>query len=168
VIVVRKLGLPGNEEAAMGAIASEGVEVINKDVMRWIQIPQSEIAKIRHTENNELSRREQVYRGDRPLYHVQNQIVVLADDGIATGSTMKAAMTALRQLNPKWLAVAVPVAPVDALNSINSLADEAICPLTPVYFRSVGEWYRDFSQTTDTDVREALDQTWNTNTRHVA
>jgi putative phosphoribosyl transferase len=168
VIVVRKLGLPGNEEVAMGAIASGGVEVINEDVMRWIGLPQSEIAKIRRTENNELLRREQAYRGDRPLYHVQDQIVVLVDDGIATGATMKAAVTALRQLNPKWLAVAVPVAPSDAFNAINSLADEVICPLIPVNFRSVGEWYRDFSQTTDAEVRQTLDQTWNIHRRHVA
>jgi putative phosphoribosyl transferase len=94
--------------------------------------------------------------------------VVLVDDGIATGATMKATVTALKQLNPKWLAVAVPVAPSDAFNAINSLADEVICPLIPVQFRSVGEWYRDFSQTTDAEVRQTLDQTWNTNRRYVA
>lgn len=163
VIVVRKLGVPGHEEVAMGAIATGGVEVINADVVRSFGVPDSAIEKIRRIEKKELQRRELAYRGDRPPYHVQNRIVIIADDGIATGATMKAAVTALRQLNPERIIAAAPVAPPDAYNSMSKAADKFICPVIPIYFRSVGQWYQDFSQTTDAEVKEILNQAWDTN-----
>lgn len=168
LILVRKLGVPGHEEVAMGAIASGDVEVINEDVMKQIRAPDSVIERIRQIEKDELKRRELAYRGDRPPYSVQNKIVILVDDGIATGATMKAAVMALRQSNPKRLVIAVPVAPADATHILSEIADEVICPATPVYFRSVSEWYHDFSQTTDTEVRDILARAWNAERRFVA
>lgn len=163
VIVVRKLGVPGHEEVAMGAIATGGVEVINEDVVRSFGVPDSAIEKIRRIEKNELKRRELTYRGDRPPYNVQSRIVIIVDDGIATGATMKAAITALRQLNPERIIAAAPVAPSDAANTMSKAADRFICPVIPAYFRSVGEWYHDFSQTTDAEVKEILNRAWNAN-----
>lgn len=161
VIVARKLGVPGHEEVAMGAIATGGVEVINADVVRSFGVPDSAIEKIRRIENKELLRRERAYRGDRPPYNVQSRNVIIVDDGIATGATMKAAVTALRQLNPERIIAAAPVAPSDVFSTMSKAADKFICPVIPIYFRSVGEWYHNFSQTTDVEVKEILNRAWN-------
>jgi putative phosphoribosyl transferase len=168
LVLVRKLGVPGHEEVAMGAIASGGVEVINEDVMKQIRAPDAVIEKIRQSEKNELERRELAYRGGRPPYDARNKIVILVDDGIATGATMKAAVMALRQSKQKHLVIAVPVGPADTIHSLREIADEVICPATPVYFRSVGEWYHDFSQTTDTEVKGILARAWHAEKRRVA
>jgi predicted phosphoribosyltransferase len=157
VFIVRKLGLPGYEELAMGAIASGGVRVLNDDVVRSLGIPESVIAAVTERELRELKWRERTYRGDRPAPEVAGRVVILVDDGIATGSTMLAAIHALRRLAPKRIVVAVPTAAQSTRDEIGREVDEYICEITPSPFYAVGVWYDDFSQTTDDEVRELLD-----------
>ena len=156
VFVVRKLGVPGHEELAMGAIASGGVRVLNEDVVRGLQLPDEIIESVSAHEQAELERRERLYRGERPLINLQGKTVIVVDDGLATGATMRAAVAALRQMGPQRIVVAVPVGSVDIVDQMRSVADEVICLYTPEPFRAVGLWYSDFSQTTDQEVRDLL------------
>jgi predicted phosphoribosyltransferase len=156
VILVRKLGVPGHEELAMGAIASGGVRVLSDDVIDALGISERDVAAVAAAEEDELERREQAYRGTRAPPEVRGRTVILVDDGLATGSTMRAAAAALRSQYPRRLVVAVPVAPASTCDALRDLADEVICLATPQNFHSVGEWYEDFSQTTDEEVRRLL------------
>ncbi len=156
VYVVRKLGSPGNEELAMGAIASGGVRVLNDDVVNLLGVRADVIERVAHQELRELERRERLYRGDRPPVQVTGRTVVLVDDGLATGSTMKAAVLALRRQAPARIVAAVPVASRPALDEVRALVDEVVCALTPEAFYAVGLWYEDFSQTTDQEVQRLL------------
>jgi predicted phosphoribosyltransferase len=156
VFVVRKLGLPGHPELAMGAIASGGVGVLNDDVLRSIAVPQTAIDAVTRTEQVELERRERAYRHGRPPVPIDGRVVILVDDGLATGSTMKAAVMAVRRLHPARVVVAVPVGAWETCHELRELADEVVCAFTPEPFRAVGLWYADFSQTTDAEVRELL------------
>jgi predicted phosphoribosyltransferase len=158
VFLVRKLGVPGREELAMGALASGGVRVLNQDVVGALGIPEEVIDEVTAAEAQELRRREQTYRGDRPLPDVAGRTVILVDDGLATGSTMRAAVAALRRLDPARIVVAVPVGAVDTCSELEAEADEVVCALTPEPFLAVGLWYEDFTQTGDEEVRELLDR----------
>jgi predicted phosphoribosyltransferase len=158
IFVVRKLGVPGHEELAMGAISTGGVRVLNDDVVDYLQIPGDVIDAIAAIELRELERRERAYRGDRPEPNVQGKTIILVDDGLATGSTMRAAAAALRQQNPARIVVAVPVSAPQTCDEYRMGVDEIICASTPEPFRGVGQWYRDFSQTTDDEVRELLEK----------
>jgi predicted phosphoribosyltransferase len=156
VFLVRKLGVPGREELAMGAIASGGVYVLNEEAVQALGIPDEVIQQVALEEQRELERRERVYRGDRPHPDVRGKIVILVDDGLATGSTMRAAVAALRRQGPAKILVAVPVGSPETCSELQAVADEAICARTPEPFYAVGLWYEDFSQTTDEEVRELL------------
>jgi len=156
VFIVRKLGAPGQPEYAMGALASGGLRVLNENVVRLLDIAQAEIDAVVEAEQRELERREQLYRDALPPLDVRNRTVILVDDGLATGSTMAAAVKALRRLQPLYIAVAVPTAPADTCEALRAEADTVICATTPEPFRAVGLWYEDFAQTTDDEVRELL------------
>jgi putative phosphoribosyl transferase len=156
VFLVRKLGVPGQEELAMGAIASNGVRVFNYYTIRMLAIPVAEIARIEKEARQELDRREKLYRGDSTPLEVRGKTVILVDDGLATGSSMRAAVTAIRKLKPSRLVVAVPVGTAEACKRFEEEVDEMVCAHEPEPFRAVGEWYDDFSQTTDEEVRELL------------
>jgi putative phosphoribosyl transferase len=158
VFLVRKLGLPGQEELAMGAIATGGVRVLNKDVVAYLAIPQRIIDTVTRQEQLELERRERLYRGDRPAPEFRGVTVILVDDGLATGSTMRAAIAALKKLEPGRVVVAVPVAPPSTVKEIEKEVDDVVCMLMPEPFDGVGRWYQDFSQTTDQEVRSLLDR----------
>jgi predicted phosphoribosyltransferase len=163
VFLVRKLGLPGHEELAMGAIASGGVRVLNDQVVHALRIPDHVIDAVAAWENQELVRRERLYRGERPPPDVRGRTVILIDDGLATGATMLAAVKALRQLQPAHIVVAVPTAAPDTCEMLRAEVDEIICAITPEPFHAVGLWYEDFPQTTDEEVRELLAQSANAN-----
>jgi predicted phosphoribosyltransferase len=157
VFVVRKLGLPGFEEFAMGAIASGGIRVLNEAVVSHLRIPVDVIDKITATEFTELERRERLYRGTRAPVDITGQTVIIVDDGLATGSTMRAAVKALRIKNPKKIVVAVPVGARETCDSFRHEVDTiAVCAITPEPFNAVGLWYRNFSQTTDAEVQQLL------------
>jgi predicted phosphoribosyltransferase len=156
VFVVRKLGLPGHEELAMGAIASGGVIVLNDDVVRGLRIPDDVIQQVAERERHELARREQSSRGDRAPLELRGRIAILVDDGVATGSSMLAAIKALRQLEPKRIVVAVPVAPASTCHELQAVVDEVICATTPEPFYAVGQAYWNFEQTSDDEVGELL------------
>jgi len=156
VFLVRKLGVPGHEELAMGAIASGGVIVLNEDVVDSLDISPEVIDRVAALERRELERREREYRDDHPPPDVRGRTVILIDDGLATGSTMRAAIAALRRGEPGRIVVAVPVGPPDACAEFGHEADEAVCAHEPDPFYSVGAWYHDFTQTTDGEVRDLL------------
>jgi predicted phosphoribosyltransferase len=156
IFIVRKLGVPGFEELAAGAIASGGVRVLNEDVVRAIPYAEAAIEAVTVKETAELERREQIYREGRPAPGLRDKIVILVDDGLATGATMRAAVKALRQQSAAKIVVAVPVGPPDTCHELAQQADEAICLSTPPFFQAVGQYYEDFSQTSDDDVRELL------------
>ena len=157
VFTVRKLGVPGHEELAMGAIASGGVRVLNHDVLSYIRIPDEEIDRVAANELRELERRERLYRGARPPLEVRDLIVIVVDDGLATGSTMRAAVKALRQKGPKQIVVAAPVGARETCDSFKDEVDVVcVCALRPEPFQAVGLWYADFEQTTDDEVRSLL------------
>jgi putative phosphoribosyl transferase len=158
VFVVRKLGVPGHEELAMGALASGGVRVLNADVIQSLGISTEVIEAVTAREAEELARRERAYRGDRPPAEVAGRLVILVDDGLATGATMRAAATALRDRGPSRIVVAVPVGAPDACEALGRVVDDTICLLRPVWFSAVGAWYDDFSPTTDAEVRELLER----------
>jgi len=151
---VRKLGVPGHEELAMGAIASGGICVLHDEVIRIAGLPDSVIERVAAEEQKELLRRERAYKGERPPLSIENRIVVLVDDGLATGSTMRAAIAAVRQRCPAKVTVAVPVAAPETCDALKAEADEVRCARTPAFFFGVGQWYEDFSQTTDEEVRD--------------
>lgn len=156
VFIVRKLGVPGFEELAAGAIASGGVRVLNEDVMLAIPHADEAIEAVTARETAELERREHEYRDGRPAPELRDRVVILIDDGLATGATMRAAVKALRQSAATKIVVAVPVGPPDTCREIEQQADETICLSTPEFFQAVGQYYEDFSQTSDDDVRELL------------
>ena len=156
VFVVRKLGVPGHEELAMGAIASGGICVLNEDLVRAAGIPNEIIKAVAADEERELERREHLYREGRPAVAVRGRTVILVDDGLATGSSMRVAVMALKRKKPAQIVVAVPVGAPETCAEIESEVDQIICLVTPEPFRSVGEWYQDFSQTPDEEVRDLL------------
>ena len=158
IFVVRKLGMPGQPEFAIGAIASGGVVVLNDEAIRWHHIAQSEIDAVAREELVELQRREQAYRQGRPLIDLQGRTVMLVDDGLATGSSMRAAVQAVRTFEPARVIVAVPVGASSTCDTFAAITDETVCARTPEPFNAVGLWYRDFSQTTDEEVRGLLQQ----------
>jgi putative phosphoribosyl transferase len=156
VFVVRKLGVPGHEELAMGAIASGGVRILNEDVMRLLDILPEFIHTVAAREQRILEYREHFYRGEQPVPETQGRTVLLVDDGLATGATMRAAVAALRQRQPARIVIAVPVAAGSACDELRAVADEVVCAATPKPFRAVGLWYEDFSATSDAEVRDLL------------
>jgi len=156
VLVVRKLGVPGHEEYAMGALASGGVRVLNDEVVQRLGISDAAVDAVTRHEQRELERRERLYRGGRPLPDMRGRTVILVDDGLATGSTMLAAVRALRAQQPARIVVAVPTAAAETCVQLRSEADEVVCATTPEPFGAVGMWYDDFSQTSDEEVRELL------------
>jgi predicted phosphoribosyltransferase len=158
VFVVRKLGAPGHPELAMGAIASGGVQVLNQDVIRELGISELEIEVAAACEMLELERRERDYRGNRPPLEVHGRTTVLIDDGLATGASMRAAIAALRRLDAGKIVVAVPVAAPPTCAAMERYVDEMVCLITPPEFQAVGEWYEDFSQTSDDEVRHLLEK----------
>jgi putative phosphoribosyl transferase len=158
VFLVRKLGFPGQEELAIGAIASGGARLLNAAIIRSLHLPPQQVEAITEQETKELERREHLYRGDRAAPDIQGHTLILVDDGIATGSSMRVAIMALRQKNPRKLIAAVPVAPFTICKRLQQETDAVVCLSTPPDFYAVGEWYRDFSQISDTTVRELLDR----------
>lgn len=160
VLLVRKLGTPGQPELAMGAVASGNVQVLNDDVIRGRQVSASELAAELSQELAELHRREQAYRGSRPWPELRGRQVLLVDDGVATGATMLAAIAAVRQQHPADIIVAIPVAPADTLSKLQTVAEQVICLFSPTPFYAIGQWYVDFNQTSDDDVRSLLAQAW--------
>jgi len=158
VFVVRKLGAPQQPELAMGAIASGGVRVINNEVVHALRITPEQLADTAEREAIELERREHAYRGDRAPVDVSGKCVLLVDDGVATGYTMRAAVAALRQREPKKIIIAVPVAAKDTFEELKLHADAVICLMTPFDFAAVGQWYRHFDQTSDDEVRVLLER----------
>ena len=158
VFVVRKIGLPGHRELAMGAIASGGVRVLNEDVLTWRRVSQDDINAVVAEEQRELARRERLYRGHRPRLAIADQVVILVDDGLATGSTMMAAVQAIRALGPSRVVVAAPVGSAEACQKLAHVADEVVCRRIPPRFAAVGDWYVDFSETSDQEVRALLNQ----------
>jgi putative phosphoribosyl transferase len=159
LLLVRKLGLPGHEELAMGAIATGGIRVLNPEVVQGLGIPATVIDKVAAAELQELQRRERVYRGNRPTPQLEGRCVILIDDGLATGATMRAAIAAVRQQKPARLVVAVPVAPPATIALLRKEADEVVCPATPEPFFGIGQWYEDFTQVTDSEVQKLLRHT---------
>lgn len=162
IFLVRKLGYPGQEELAMGAIASGGVIIYNENIIRMGGISEKDIQSAIARESQVLQNREQLYRGDRPPLQVKDKIVILIDDGIATGATMRAAIAGLKKLNCKKIIVATPVAPPDTYETLLNEADEVVCLELPYPFYAIGGWYQDFSQTSDEEVISLLNQTTET------
>jgi putative phosphoribosyl transferase len=158
VFLVRKLGVPGHEELAMGAIASGGVLVLNEQVLRMLEISENVVREAAEQEARELHRREQIYRGNRPRPEVRGHIVVLIDDGLATGASMRAAVAAIRQEEPAGILIAVPVAPPETVAELEAEVEQFICLETPDPFYAVGIYYRHFPQVTDEEVHDLLEQ----------
>jgi putative phosphoribosyl transferase len=158
VFLVRKLGLPGQEELAMGAIASGGVKVLNSEVVESLRVPDHVIEKVAAEEQRELERREKEYRAGRPAPEIEGRVVIVIDDGLATGSTMRAAARALRQQHPKRIVVAVPVGAASTCAEFRDEVDETICAIAPEQFYAVGMWYEDFLQTSDEEVKTLLEE----------
>lgn len=156
VFLVRKLGFPGSEEFAMGAIASGGVRVLNEPVLERYGVPEAVVETVARREEHELTRREKSYRGDLPRLDVSGKTVIVVDDGLATGFSMRAAVKALRSLGPRRIVVAVPVGPRETVEDLRLLADEVVCPATPEPFLAVGRFYEDFDQTADREVVDLL------------
>jgi predicted phosphoribosyltransferase len=156
IFLVRKLGLPGHPEYAMGAIATGGVQVLNEEAIGWYHIPQDVVTAVVASEKLELQRREAAYRGGRTATPIAGKVIVIVDDGLATGASMRAAVTAVRQLQPSRIVVAVPVGAPSTCRDLQELADEVVCARTPEPFSAVGQWYRDFSQTGDDEVQALL------------
>jgi len=156
VFIVRKLGVPGFEELALGAIASGGVRVLNDDVVRVLPNASELVESVTARETAELQRREQAYRDGRPPPELRGRVVILVDDGLATGATMRAAVAALRQLGAARIVVAVPVGAADTCRELEEEVDETVCVMAPEWFQAVGQFYEDFSQTSDDEVRELL------------
>jgi putative phosphoribosyl transferase len=164
IFLVRKLGVPGHAELAMGAIASGGVRVMNEDVLRSVAVTPEMIDRVAEREALELKRRESAYRGDRAPLDVRGKTVILVDDGLATGASMRAAAEGIRQLEPKRVIVAVPVAAASTCDELRQDVDEVVCAHTPEPFLAVGMWYERFEQTSDAEVRELLARSWHEET----
>lgn len=158
VFVVRKLGVPGQEELAMGAIATGGTRILRDDILHALALPEAAIDQVTAQERQELERREKAYRDDRPAPDLKDRTVILVDDGLATGATMQVAVEALRQYQPAQIVVAVPTAAPETCRSFESKVDAVICAQTPEPFYAVGLWYKNFAQTTDQEVRDLLKQ----------
>ena len=156
VCLVRKLGVPGHKELAMGAIATGGVRVINENVVDWLRISPETINQVAAIEMRELDRRSHTYRGNRPLLKVKNHTIILVDDGIATGATIRAAIATLKKQQPRKLVVAVPVAAASTCEELQAEVDQVVCVMMPEDLCAIGIWYEDFQQTTDTEVCELL------------
>lgn len=156
VFLVRKLGVPGHSELAMGAIAPGGIEILNHDLIDDLGISPASVAQVAASERLELERRNRVFRGDRATPELTSKTAILVDDGLATGATMQAAVTALRRMGPAAIVVAVPVGAPDTCDRLRPLADRLICLTTPSSFSAVGQWYENFSQTTDNEVKQLL------------
>ena len=156
IFIVRKLGLPGREELAIGAIASGGIRVLNNDIVRLLNIPEEVIDFVARRELEELERREQSYRGGKRLPEVRDRTIILIDDGLATGASMRAAIAGLRTKHPARIVVAVPTAAQEVCNAFRQEVDEIVCMMTPEPFQGVGRWYEDFSQVKDEEVRQLL------------
>lgn len=160
LLLVRKLGLPGHEELAMGAIASGDIRVLNPEVVDRLHIPSEVIDRVTATEQQELRRRDETYRGQRPVPNFEGKCIILVDDGLATGSTMRAAIAAVRQQKPARLVVAAPVAPPSTVAALRQEVDEVICPARPEPFFGIGQWYEDFAPVADAEVRALLERAW--------
>ena len=160
LMLVRKLGVPSNPEFAMGAIASGGVQIINDDALRVHPLDRASFEAVVAREAQELSRREKAYRGARPPLRLKDQVVILIDDGLATGSSMMAAVHAVRAQAPSRIVIAVPVAPLETLEALRNEVNEVICSLTPEWMISIGYWYMDFPQTSDEEVIDLLQRAW--------
>lgn len=160
LMLVRKLGVPSNPEFAMGAIASGGIQILNEHALRAHPIDKAAFDAVVTRETRELLRREQVYRGSRPPLQLKDQVVILIDDGLATGASMMAAIQAVRVHTPARIVVAVPVGPIETAEALRSEVDELVCPLIPDWLMSIGYWYMDFSQTSDREVIELLQRAW--------
>jgi putative phosphoribosyl transferase len=158
VFIVRKLGLPGQEELAIGAIASGGIRVLNDDIIRALAVPEEVINVVAQREFQELQRREQMYRGDRPASDIRDRTIILVDDGLATGASMRAAVAGLRTRHPARIVIAVPTAAPETCDAFKFEVDEIVCAMTPEPFEGVGRWYADFRQTTDEEVRTFLEE----------
>jgi putative phosphoribosyl transferase len=158
VFIVRKLGVPGHEEYAMGAVASGGIRVLNDDAVRSLGLTTETVDRVTARELEELKRRERLYRGDRPEPDLKGRTVILVDDGLATGSTMKAAVKALAARGPAGIVVAVPIAAADTCEALRREVQEVVCALTPEPFHAVGLWYDNFSQTSDEEVHDLLER----------
>ncbi len=158
IFLVRKLGLPGQEELAIGAIASGGVRVLNEDIIRALGLPEKLIDLVTQQEIEELQRRAETYRGGRPALEAHDKTVILIDDGLATGASMRAAVVGVRTQNPARIVVAVPTAAAESCDALELEVDEIVCSMTPEPFLGVGRWYEDFSQVTDEEVRELLEE----------
>jgi putative phosphoribosyl transferase len=158
VCIVRKLGVPGHQELAMGAIAPGGIRVLNQDVVNWFGIKHKKIEEVAAIEEQELERRDRAYRGDRDPPNLEGRTVILVDDGIATGSTIRAAIAILRQQQPERIVLAVPVAPAAACRQLEEEVEEIVCLMMPEPFHAIGLWYDNFDQTTDTQVRDLLER----------
>jgi putative phosphoribosyl transferase len=168
VLPVRKLGVPGREELAMGAIASDGTQVINQTVVRELGIAEDTLQAVAAAEHQELERRERTYRAQRPRPELTGKVVIVVDDGLATGATMWAAVAAIRRQQPARIVVAVPVAAASTCRKLEQAAEEVVCVTTPALFVAVGQAYRDFGQTTDEEVRALLDAARATEDDHAA
>ncbi|MGV2829528.1 phosphoribosyltransferase [Myxosarcina sp. GI1(2024)] len=164
VFLVRKLGVPGQKELAMGAIASGGIRILNREIVETLHISEETIARVAAQEQRELERREYTYRGDRPPLDLRERTIVLVDDGLATGATMHVAAVAIRKLHPKQIIAAVPVSAPETCDETKVEVDEIICAETPRPFYAVGLWYKKFSQTTDAEVRDLLQRAGNRET----
>jgi predicted phosphoribosyltransferase len=167
IFIVRKLGAPGYEELAMGAIASGGVRVLNGQVISALCVTPDTIEQVASRESEELHRRESVFRRGRPALSLTGKQIILVDDGLATGASMKAAATAVKKMNPSRIIVAVPVASRDILYEFESLVDDVVCSLTPADFTSVGSWYENFAQTSDEEVQYLLSESVRSSDYHL-
>jgi putative phosphoribosyl transferase len=160
ILLVRKLGVPGQEELAMGAVATEGSRVLNTEVIREMAISDAKIERVVAEVLQGLQHRERAYRGERPTPAIKGRRVILVDDGLATGATMRAAIAAVRRQAPAEIVVAIPVAPPETITSLSEEVDYVICLATPQPFTGISEWYKDFAQVTDAEVRDLLERAW--------
>jgi len=160
LMIVRKLGMPGHVELAIGAIAMGGAKVLNREIIREAGVSNAALREVTEQEMRELERRQRAYRGDRPWPDLKDATVILVDDGLATGATMRAAVAAVRQQQPGEVVVAVPVAPADSIALLQKEADTVVCPATPASFGAISYWYREFYQVSDDEVRSMLDRAW--------
>jgi putative phosphoribosyl transferase len=158
IFIVRKLGLPGREELAIGAIASGGIRILNSDIIRMLSVPEEAINFVSRRELQELQRRERLYRGNRPSPEVRDRTIILIDDGLATGASMRAAVAGVRAQHPARVVVAVPAAAAETCDVFRSEVEEVVCAITPEPFYGVSRWYEDFSQVTDEEVRTLLEE----------